>query len=363
MKVALVYDRVNKWGGGERVLLAFRKIFPNANLYTSVYNKKKAPWAKVFNVKTSFLQGIPLASSFHEGFAVFMPHAFESFVFDDYDLVISITSESAKGIITNPQTLHICYCLTPTRYLWSGIKDYFQNPVLRLLATPTIEYLKKWDKKASRRPDKYIAISSEVQKRIKKYYNKKSKIIYPPFTMFDKFLNKKTKKIKNDDYFLVVSRLTNFYKRVDIAIKACNILNLNLKIIGTGLDESKLKKIAGPTIKFLGNVSDEKLALYYKNSKALIFPGREDFGLTMVEAQAFGKPVIAFKGGGALDIIKEGTTGEFFSKQSVDSLKNVLKKFDSRRYNSLLCKGNVKRFAFPVFEKQIKSFIKRNIKK
>ena len=363
MKVALVYDRVNKWGGAERVLLALHKIFPNANLYTSVYNKKKAPWAKIFNVKTSFLQKLPFASSFHEGFAVFMPHAFESFVFDDYDLVISVTSEAAKGIITGPNTIHICYCLTPTRYLWSGFEDYFRNPTLRLLASPAIQYLKKWDKEASRRPDKYIAISVEVQKRIKKYYNEKSEIIYPPFTMFDKFINKKTKKVKTDDYFLVVSRLTNFYKRVDIAIKACNSLKLNLKVIGTGLDESSLKKFAGPTIEFLGDLTDEKLALYYKNCKALIFPGREDFGLTMVEAQAFGKPVIAFRGGGALDIIKEGITGEFFNTQSVDSLKKVLKKFDSRRYNSLLCKGNAKRFAFPKFEKQIKSFIKRNIKK
>jgi glycosyltransferase involved in cell wall biosynthesis len=366
MKVALVYDRVNKWGGAERVLLALHKIFPKAPLYTSVYNKKKAVWAKAFNVKTSFLQKVPLASTFHEGFALLMPHAFESFNFNDYDLVISVTSESAKGIITGPNTTHICYCLTPTRYLWSGFNDYFRNPTFRFLARPAINYLKRWDKKASQRPDKYIAISKEVQKRIKKYYGRNSKIIYPPFTMLDKFVNNKTKENppaggKNEDYFLVVSRLTNFYKRVDLAIKACNDLKLNLKVVGTGLDESSLKNIAGPTIEFLGDLSDKKLAFYYKNCKALIFPGREDFGLTMVEAQAFGKPVVAFKGGGALDIIKHKKIGSFFNYQSVSSLKRVLKTFNNNGYNSLLCRKNAQRFSYKEFEKQFKSVINRYI--
>src|ERR1035437_5789981 len=183
MKVALVYDRVNKWGGAERVLLAFHKILPQADLYTSVYNKEKASWAKVFNVKTSFLQNFPFAKSSHQLFATLMPVAFESLNFDGYDLVISVTSESAKGIITKPGTLHICYCLTPNRYLWSSYNDYFKNRLLRFFSKPAVLYLRTWDKIASQRPDEYIAISTAVKNRIKKYYERDSVIIYPPLML------------------------------------------------------------------------------------------------------------------------------------------------------------------------------------
>src|SRR3990167_8750422 len=153
MKVALVYDRVNKWGGAERVLLALHKIFPDAPLYTSVYDERKAAWEKVFRVKTSFLQNFPFASENHEYYALLMPLAFESFSFDEYDLVISVTSEAAKGIITKPGTRHICYCLTPTRYLWSGYDEYFKNSFFRFISKPIILYLRLWDKKAAKRPD------------------------------------------------------------------------------------------------------------------------------------------------------------------------------------------------------------------
>lgn len=356
MKVALVYDRVNKWGGAERVLLALHKIFPKASLYTSVYNKKTAKWAESFDIKTSFLQSFPLAKSYHELYALLMPIAFESFNFDKYDLVISVTSEAAKGIITKPGTVHICYCLTPTRYLWSGYEDYFKNPVLRLFSKPAVSYLRNWDKIASQRPDRYIAISTAVQDRIKKYYKEDSTTIYPP----PAFINRDTEDIgfSKGDYFLVVSRLTNFYKRVDLAIKACNYLKLPLKIVGSGRDASDLKRMAGPTIEFLGNLTDEKLSFYYKNSKALIFPGLEDFGLAMVEAQSFGKPVIAFRGGGALDIIKEGITGEFFESQTKESLIKALEKFNNKSYNSSLCKENSLRFSFENFKKDFLEIIK-----
>lgn len=357
MKVALVYDRVNKWGGAERVLLAFHKIFPKADLFTSVYNEKTAQWAKVFDVKYSFLQNFPYAPSSHQFYAALMPMAFESFDFSDYDLVISVTSEAAKGIITKPGTLHICYCLTPTRYLWSGYKDYFKNPLLRFFSRPVVSYLRAWDKVAAQRPDYMIAISNEVAGRIKKYYGRKSEIIYPPL-MLDSRWNMKEKDTK--DYFLVVSRLEYIsYKRVDLAIKACNKLKLPLKIIGSGPGESKLKKIAGDTVEFLGQVTDEELSYYYKNCKALIFPGLEDFGLTMVEAQSYGKPVIAYKGGGALDIVREGVTGEFFDEQTVDSLAKVLDNFDYTRYNTKLCEDNSERFSYGSFESHITELIKR----
>ena len=367
MKVALVYDRINKWGGAERVLLALHKIFPKADLYTSVYNREKASWAKVFNVKTSFLQNFPLAKSSHQLYAVLMPIAFESLSFDGYDLVISITSESAKGIITKPGTLHICYCLTPNRYLWSSYNDYFKNPLLRFFSKPAVLYLRTWDKVAAQRPDEFIAISTAVKNRIKKYYRRDSVIIYPPSEMANarpaslgeaggKWQMVNGKKIS--DFFLVVSRLEVIsYKKIDIAIRACNELKLPLKIVGTGKGEKKLKKLAGPTVEFLGQLTDEKLSYYYKNCRALLFPGIEDFGLAMVEAQSFGKPVIAFRGGGALDIIKEGITGEFFDRQTSEALEKVLVKFKDSSYNNKLCRENAQRFSFQRFEKDFREFL------
>lgn len=357
MKVALVYDRVNKWGGAERVLLAFHKIFPEADLYTSVYNKEKASWAEVFNVKTSFLQNFPLAKSFHQLYATLMPAAFESLNFDGYDLVITVTSESAKGIITKPGTLHICYCLTPNRYLWSSYNDYFKNPLLRFISKPAVSYLRMWDKASSQRPDKFIAISTAVQNRIKKYYGRDSEIIFPPLQISDSRYQILSE-TKIEKYFLVVSRLERIsYKKIDIAIKACNKLKLPLKIVGIGKGKKALKELAGPTVEFLGQLTDEKLSYYYKNCRALIFPGIEDFGLVMVEAQAFGKPVIAFRGGGAIDIIKEGVTGEFFDRQTPEALKKILVKFKDNSYNSKLCRENAQRFSFEKFENDFKKFV------
>ncbi len=346
MKVALIYDRINKWGGAERLLLALLKIFPNADLFTSVYNSKKTPWAKSFKkIQTSFLQNFPLAPSLHEFYAPFMPLAFESFSFDDYDLVISVTSESAKGVITKPKTKHICFCLTPTRYLWSGYETYFRNFLFRFLSKPIVSYLRTWDKIAAQRPDYYFAVSGEVQKRIKKYYGKDSKVLYPPLVL--KGNNIKTQSGK---YFLIVSRLVP-YKKIDLAIRACNKLNIPLKIVGTGSQERYLKMISNKNVEFLGFVDDSELADLYAGCKALIFPGIEDFGTVMIEAQSFGKPVVAFKGGGALEIVKKGT-GEFFDNQNVESLVNLLEKWDDKRYNSSLCIENSKRFSYDSFKKK-----------
>lgn len=347
MKVALVYDRVNKWGGAERILLALHEIFPDAPLFTSVYNPKKAPWAKVFDVKTSFLQNFPLAKSTHELYALLMPLAFENFSFDGYDLVISVTSEAAKGIITKPKTIHLCYCLTPTRYLWSGYHDYFRNPLFRVLTTPIISYLRAWDKIASTRPDFYIAISKEVQERIKKYYNRYSEVVYPPLTFSAEVGNNPVRRViaspRQDGYFLVVSRLVP-YKRIDIAIEAFNKLKLPLKIIGSGVEKQRLKNMAGPTIEFLGNLTDKQLVSYYRDCIALVFPSLEDFGLTVLEAQSFGKPVIAFRGGGALETVIEGKTGEFFYPQTAEGLINKLKKFNHSRYNKKDCLEQANKF-------------------
>lgn len=352
-KVALVYDRVNKWGGAERVLLALHKLFPEAPLYTTVYNGKKAVWADVFSIKTSYLQKIPFASTNHELLPLFTPVAFESFNFNEFDIIISITSESAKGIITKPSTLHICYCLTPTRYLWSGYKDYFNNSFFKTFSNPAVSYLRHWDLIAAQRPDAYIAISKEVQGRIKKYYGRESEVVYPPVTipkinpLIEEQNSESGPKVNN--YYLIVSRLVP-YKRIDVPIMTCNELKLPLVIIGKGSDEKRLRSLAGPTVKFTGFVADEELVKYYMNCKALIFPGREDFGLTMVEAQSFGKPVLAFKAGGALEIVIENETGSFFNKQTVENLKKAMTDFNNKSFSKSDCLKQADKFNIERFE-------------
>lgn len=356
MKVAIVYDRVNKIGGAERVLESLKDIFPQATLYTSVFNKKSAPWAKKFKIRTSFLQKLPLLNQKHELIPYLMPLAFESFNFKGFDLVISVTSEAAKGVIVPPNTTHICICLTPTRYLWSGYSSYFKNGLLKTIGLPFIWYLRKWDLAASRRPDHFIAISETVQKRIKKYYGRESKVVYPPS---DRLYREKHKKVTvpEKDYFLVVSRLVD-YKRIDLAVQACTKLKLPLVVIGTGSEFEKLDALSGETVIFKGKVSDEELIAYYKNCRALIFPGIEDFGITMVEAQLAGKPVIAFKKGGASEIVKGDTTGVFFDHQTVGSLTNALLKFKDSRYNVEDCIENAKQFSERNFKREFLAYLK-----
>lgn len=346
-RIALVYDRVNKWGGAERVLLALHELFPKAPLFTSVYHKEKAPWAKVFTVKPTFLQRFPMVISSHERYPFLMPIAFESFSFDNYDIVISVTSEAAKGIVTSSKTLHVCYCLTPTRYLWSGYSEYFSHIFFRILTFPFIFYLRAWDLAAAQRPDVIIAISEEVKRRVALYYKRDSAVVYPPFTFVARNNATTDKKGK---YFLIVSRLVP-YKKIQIAIRACNKLKLSLVIVGSGIEKENLQHIAGPTVTFVSNLTDEELVRYYKGCRALLFPGAEDFGLTIIEAQSFGKPVIAYKGGGALETVIQGKTGEFFYPQSGNALIKILKNFNERRYKPEDCKKQAKKFAKAIFTK------------
>jgi glycosyltransferase involved in cell wall biosynthesis len=358
-KVAIVYDRVNKWGGAERVLLALHEIFPDAPLYTSVYDQKKASWANVFpKVITSFLQNFPFARSNHEFLAPLMPLAFESFDFSGFDLVISVTSEAAKGIITKPGTRHICYCLTPTRYLWSHYDEYFKRSSFKGITKPIINYLRKWDKIAANRPDIMIAISTEVKSRIKEYYNRDSKIVFPPVEI-DKSKNQKINdkwKLESGKYFLVVSRLVK-YKKVDLAIHAFNKLNYPLKIVGTGREWEKLKRKAKRNIEFVGLVGDDKLPEYYQGAKALIMPQEEDFGIVAVEAQANGVPVIAYKKGGALDTVIDGKTGVFFDTQSTESLVSAIIRFEKMQFVVDNLYTSAKRFSKENFQKKIEGLI------
>lgn len=359
MKVALVYDRINKWGGAERVLLALHEIWPEAPLYTAVYNPETAIWAEKFKVVSSSLNKFPLAKTWHETYAPLMPFAFESFNFEKYDVVISVTSEAGKGIITKPKTLHLCYCLTPTRYLWSGYKDYFRNEAFRFLTKPIVGYLRYWDKIAAQRPDIYLAISKNVQKRIKKYYNRDSEVIYP---LVDTGKWKvEDGKQKTEEYFLLVSRLVP-YKRVDIAVQAFNQLGLPLKIIGAGSELERLKRMAKKNIEFLGQLTDKALLGYYQECRALIFPQEEDFGLVPLEVQACGRPVIAYRGGGVLESVVEGVTGSFFYPQTSQALIKAVKKFKSKDYESTQCRESAEKFNKEKFKKKFKKTVEREWK-
>jgi len=360
LKIALVYDRVNKWGGAERILLALHRIFPFAPLYTSVYDIRSGSYAKVFpKVVPSFLQRLPIARRNHEFFAYLMPFAFESFDFSDFDVVISVTSEAAKGIITKPNTLHICYCLTPTRYLWNDYDLYFKSPIFRLITYPIVSHLKRWDKVASQRPDIFLSVSKTVKKRIKKYYQKNSVVLYPPLD--DKFCNIEFTR-KKGDFFLVVSRLVS-YKKVDLAIEAFNKLGWNLIVIGEGRQRSRLERVASRNIKFLPGLTDDQIISYYKRARALIMPQEEDFGLVSLEAQACGCPVIAYKAGGAEETIIEGKTGEFFYPQTSQALIDVLGNFGLKhdRYRKEFFEKNIARFTFEKFRSRLLRLIEKHV--
>lgn len=357
LKVAIVYDRANKLGGAERLLLSLSKIFPRAHLFTSVYNPQTAKWASSFDrVYTSFLQKFPVARSWHKGFGWLMPIVFESFSFENFDLVISVTSEAAKGIITKPYTKHICYMLTPTRYLWSHYDVYFQNSFLRFFSKPIVSYLRLWDRTVANRPDKILSISRRVKDRVKKYYGIDSKVVYPPFSFgsFD-FLEKKkfskSSEFRNKDYYLVVSRLEK-YKKIDLVIESFKVLKRPLIIVGVGSQLRYLERISSgfSNIHIVGKIVDDfSMSFYYKNAKALIMPQEEDFGLVSLEAQNFGVPVISYKESGAAETIVNGETGLLFDRQSVDSLVDAICRFDKMTFIDSSFRRNLERFSFDNF--------------
>ena len=343
-KIAIVYDWLDKWGGVERILLVFHEIFPEADFFTSYYDVDGAYWAKDINVKTSFLQHFPNFIKKNRILSfVFYPYTFESFNYSDYDLVISVTSSFAKGIVTKPGTKHICYLLTPTRYLWVQPENYFKNKFINFCLVPYINHIKKWDFVAAQRPDKIISISKTVADRCQKYYQRESEVIYPPFNIDywsqlkfkiqnSKFETNFKFKISNFKFFLVVSRLES-YKKIDLVVRSFNRSNQNLIIVGEGSQENILKAMAGKNIQFFKKLTDEELGYLYSQAQALIMPQEEDFGYVSLESLFFDCPVIAFKKGGATETIVDGKTGLFFSKQSEISLLQALERFNKISYN------------------------------
>ena len=334
MRVALVYDRLNKLGGAEHVLTSFHTLFPEANWYTSVWDPSTAPFSAFWKVHS-----FPYLHQHHEWFPWLMPFIFESFDFSAYDLVISIGSAESKGVITPPSTVHLNYCLTPTRYLYSHKKQYLTTPVHRFIA----KYLRAWDQVASTRPDIMIAISTQVKKRINKYYNRDSEVIFPPVNVA-KF-NHRPLTINHlpYSYFLTVSRLVP-YKNIDVLVKAFNQNGKILIVIGTGSQERYLRKLAKSNVHILGSIDEELLVGYYQHAKAFLQANEEDFGIAMCEAQAAGIPVIAHSSGGALDIVQDGQTGLLFKQTSVSSICQAIDIFETMSFDRQACQRNARHF-------------------
>ncbi|TMF50051.1 MAG: glycosyltransferase family 4 protein [Chloroflexi bacterium] len=357
MKVALVHDYLNQMGGAERVVLAFHELFPEAPLYTSIYDPRRVDAAfQQIDIRTSFMQRLPFVKKHHQPFLPLYPFAMERLDLRGYDLILSSSSAFGKGVITKPGTMHICYCHTPMRWCWN-YDEYVEREQLGKLARGVlpflITWLRVWDQTTAMRVDHFIANSPAVADRIQKYYRREAVVIPPPVDA-GRFLFDPT--TQPEDYFLVVSRFMP-YKRIDLAIQACNRLQLPLVIIGSGRDQQRLQQMAGPTIRFLGRLSDAEVLHYYAHCRALILPGEEDFGITPLEAQASGRPVVAYSAGGALASVIDGVTGTFFQEQTVESLAATLAAFDETRYDPQIIRDHALEFDKPRFHRRILQFI------
>lgn len=356
MRIALVHDYLVQYGGAERVLECFTELFPHAPIYTLVYNKSLMHGKfKDKKIKTSFIQKLPFATKHHRIFPHIMPVAIEQFDFSSYDIVLSDSSSYAKGIITGPETLHICYMHTPMRYAWDDCQKYTQDfyfpSFIKKIIPLFMNYVRIWDRASADRVDKIIANSNFVAKRIKKYYKKDSTVIYPPVNIDNFYVSK-----KQEDYFLMVGRLIA-YKRFDIAIEAFNKLGLKLKIISRGPEFKRLRKIAKPNIEFLGRVPDNKLAEYYSKCQAFIFPQEEDFGIVAIEAMASGRPIIAYRGGDIPEHMEDGKMGVFFEKQNPEYIIEAVKKFKNMAFDPQYIREKSEKFDKRLFKDKIKDYI------
>lgn len=364
MKIALVHDYLVQYGGAERVLQAFTELFPEASIHTLLYDRDAMHG--VFEGKrihTSFLQKIPWALKNHRAFPMLMPIAIEQFDFSKYDIVLSDSSSYAKGILTRPETLHICYLHTPMRYAWDDCQKYAQDFGLPSFIKKLVPFfmtpIRLWDRAAADRPDLIIANSEFVRKRIRKYYRRESTVIHPPVNVNDFFV---AKEADRKGYFLMVGRLIA-YKRHDIAIEACNRLNIPLKIIGRGPEMERLKKLAGPTIEFLGRVPDEDLPKYYAECRGFIFPQEEDFGIVAIEAVASGRPIVAYRGGDITEHLEDGKMGIFFEEQTADAVADALGRFRDKDYDSEYIRGRALRFDKAIFKEKIRKYITEAMQK
>lgn len=372
LKVAIIHDFLTQYGGAEKVLLSLCELFPNAPIYTLIYNKEAMSKSPLFSllkkgeIRTSFLQKFPNFLKKRKRYLLpFMPTAPEVFDLRDFDLVISSSGAWSKGVITRLNTVHIAYIHSPMRFVWDYREQYFRDIKKKngFFKRMFISYLRIWDFQAAQRPDKLIANSKYTRERIKKYYKKESQVVYPPCVSLCLKKGESKMDLKNSEkFFLVVSRLSA-YKKVDMVIEAFSKMGLPLIVVGEGEQKKHLRKIASRHVKIVGWKSSEDLEKYYANARALIFPTVDDFGMTMVEAMSHGIPVVAVRKGGAKEIIQEGVNGEFFDAQTPEVLSDGVRRFmeNEKNYNSEEIKQSAERFTKEKFKNEILRVIDKAI--
>ncbi len=352
IKIALVHDHLAQDGGAEQVVITLKEMFPQAPIFTLIFDKRHTnDFFANQDIRTSFLQKIPLGVSRYQWYLSLMPLATENHNLMDYDVVISSASSFAKGILTRPDSIHICYCHTPTRFLWtdtySYIKELKVNPIVKTVLPLTLRKLRQWDQLAADRVDHFVANSVTVKNRIKKYYSRDSRVIYPPVEVEKFFISDSPKK-----YYLAGGRLVS-YKKIDLAVRAFSRLGVPLKIFGVGPEMKSLKKIAKPNVQFLGKIDEDRKKRLFADCIAYLNPQEEDFGITAVEAMASGRPVIAYRAGGATETVREGLSGEFFDEQIWEDLADKVIRFDSSCYDPLAIKEYAGRFGKENFKTEL----------
>ena len=370
-RIAIVCDQLatsGGAGGAEKVLQVIRETFPEADLYTTVYNPEKMPdHFRGYGIRTSFIQRLPWAKTKYQWYLPLMPAAIEHLDLSGYDIIISSSHSVAKGVIPNPTAMHICYCHSPIRYAWDKYNEYLRTEKIgfakRAIIPFLANYLRLWDRVSADRVDHFVANSLFVSQRIRKYYGRPSTIIFPPVDL------PRFQSSPQEDYYVMAGRLVA-YKRADLAIQAFNTSGRVLKIIGDGPERARLESLAGPNVHFLGRLSDRELADTMARAKALIFPQDEDFGIVPLESQACGVPVIAFGHGGVLDTVRgifpgsraDGPgryTGVFFETQSVESLAEAVDWFEKHEalFDKRAIREHVQEFSVERFRAKLSAFV------
>ena len=371
LRVAIVHYWMLAYAGAEREISALFDVFPQADLFVLMAKPEVMARFAPHRIVTSFLQRVPGSQRFHRHFLPLSPFALEQFDLRPYDVVISIESGPAKGVITSPRTCHINYCNSPMRYIWDMYHEYTHGKEMKGLTRAVFRavshYLRIWDLASAARVDYFISNSNFIAGRVRKFYRRESAVIYPPVDVRAGFLADRI-----EEYYLVVGRLVD-YKRVDLAIEACNELRRPLRVVGVGPQFQRLKKLAGPTIEFLGDLSESEKNLQYAHCRAVLFPAEEDFGIVPVEAHSFGRPVIAFGRGGALETVRgpfarEGVVdnscdGIFFAEQTTDSLKDAIVAFEASEgtFFPPMIARNAARFSTERFKQEIADFVATHV--